>query len=178
MTEETTGRRPGQALADEAVDLDVLTGEVLPALIARLRASRLAELEVREGGWRVRLRRDPRPSRRASRGHAEDGQGPAEGVDGAGEARSPAVGYFSPARGLVVGQGVSAGDTLGSVDVLGIDQEVIAPIDGIVSAVLAETGQAVEYGQVLVEIDPLGGELDVGAGEAAGLSADSGVVAA
>ena len=81
-------------------------------------------------------------------------------MDGAGEARSPAVGYFSPARGLVVGQSVSTGDTLGSVDVLGIAQEVTAPVDGIVSALLAETGQAVEYGQVLVEIDPLGDELD------------------
>jgi biotin carboxyl carrier protein len=177
VTEETTGRRPAQALADEAVDLDVLTGEVLPALIARLRASRLAELEVREGGWRVRLRRDLRSGRRASRGHAREGQGPAEEGDGAGEARSPAVGYFSPARDLAVGQGVSAGDTLGSVDVLGIAQEVTAPIDGIVSAVLAETGQAVEYGQVLAEIDPLGGELEAAAGEAAGHSADSGVVA-
>jgi biotin carboxyl carrier protein len=177
VTEETTGRRPAQALADEAVDLDVLTGEVLPALIARLRASRLAELEVREGGWRVRLRRDLRSGRRASRGHAGDGHGPAEEDDGAGEARSPAVGYFSPARGLVVGQSVSTGDTLGSVDVLGIAQEVTAPVDGIVSALLAETGQAVEYGQVLVEIDPLGGEFDAGGGEAAILSADSGMMA-
>ncbi len=41
---------------------------------------------------------------------------------------------------------------------LGIAQEVAAPIGGIVSAVLAEPGQAVEYGQVLVEIDPLGSE--------------------
>jgi biotin carboxyl carrier protein len=158
VTDETTGRGPGRTIADEAVDLGVLTDEVLPALIARLRASRLAELEVRKDGWRIRLRRDLRAVRRSPRGHAGDAHR-ADDEDPSGEARSPAVGYFSPARGLVVGQGVTAGDTLGSVDVLGIAQEVTAPVGGIVSAVLAETGQAVEYGQVLVEIDPLADDL-------------------
>ncbi len=95
-----------------------------------------------------------------------------------GEARSPAVGYFSPARGLVVGQGVTAGDTLGSVDVLGIAQEVTAPVGGIVSAVLAEAGQAVEYGQVLVEIDPLADDLGGPEGDAAdGLATAPGTAA-
>jgi oxaloacetate decarboxylase alpha subunit len=138
------------------VDLDGLTGDILPALIARLRASRLAELEVRSAGWRVRLRRDLRAPRRAGRGQASDGPaGSTPGAPELGEAASPAVGYFTPAPGLAVGQAVAAGDTLGSVDVLGIDQDVSAPIGGIVSAVLAESGQAVEYGQVLIEIDPL-----------------------
>ena len=70
-------------------------------------------------------------------------------------ARSSAVGYFTPAPDLVVGRSVQAGDLLGSIDVLGIAQEVTAPEEGIVAAVLAEEGQAVEYGQVLAEIDPL-----------------------
>jgi pyruvate/2-oxoglutarate dehydrogenase complex dihydrolipoamide acyltransferase (E2) component len=38
---------------------------------------------------------------------------------------------------------------------LGIPQEVVAPIDGIVGASLVEPGQAVEYGQELVVIEPL-----------------------
>jgi pyruvate/2-oxoglutarate dehydrogenase complex dihydrolipoamide acyltransferase (E2) component len=37
---------------------------------------------------------------------------------------------------------------------LGIPQEVVAPIDGIVGASLVEPGQAVEYGQELVIIEP------------------------
>ena len=37
---------------------------------------------------------------------------------------------------------------------LGIPQEVVAPIDGIVGASLVEPGQAVEYGQELVLIEP------------------------
>jgi hypothetical protein len=52
---------PGQRAPD---DLEALTAEILPALVARLRASRLGELEVRSGAWRVRLRRDPAASAR------------------------------------------------------------------------------------------------------------------
>jgi acetyl-CoA carboxylase biotin carboxyl carrier protein len=158
VTDEGPRGAPGNVAVDLAVDLDALTDEILPALVARLRASRLAELEVRDDGWRVRLRRDLRTARRPSRSHAGDARGPESDDPAASQTRSPAVGYFSPAPGLVVGHAVSTGDTLGSVDVLGIPQEVIAPIGGIVSAVLAEIGQAVEYGQVLVEIDPLGSE--------------------
>ena len=62
--------------------LDALTDEVLPALIARLRASRLAELEVRDSGWRVRLRRDLRD------GPAPVTQPCAAMRDGAGERRA------------------------------------------------------------------------------------------
>jgi multidrug efflux pump subunit AcrA (membrane-fusion protein) len=65
------------------------------------------------------------------------------------------VGYFSPAPGLAVGRSVQVGDQIGSVDVLGIALEVTAPLGGVVSAVLAEQGQAVEYGQPLAEIDPM-----------------------
>ena len=60
MTDDTPERRP-------AVDgFEGLTDEVLPALIARLRASRLGELEVRTDDWHVRLRRDPNAAKRSA----------------------------------------------------------------------------------------------------------------
>ena len=154
MSDETAGRTPAGADGPEH-GLEALTDEVLPALIARLRASRLGELEVRTDEWRIRLRRDlnARP-----RGPASGGTAPEEGGSASlpgSVARSSAVGYFTPAPDLVVGRSVQAGDLLGSIDVLGIAQEVTAPEEGIVAAVLAEEGQAVEYGQVLAEIDPL-----------------------
>ena len=46
--------------ADRSADhaaIDRLSSELLPALIAKLGATGLGELEVREGSWRVRLRR-------------------------------------------------------------------------------------------------------------------------
>ena len=59
MTDERAGRTPPSGADEPAGGLEGLTDEVLPALIARLRASRLGELEVRTSEWRVRLRRDP-----------------------------------------------------------------------------------------------------------------------
>ena len=48
------------------------------------------------------------------------------------------------------GTRVRAGDRLGAVDMLGVAQEVVAPVDGLVGASLVEAGEAVEYGQELV----------------------------
>jgi len=144
--------------------------EVLPALIARLSASELGELEVAEGKWRVRLRRD---ATAPSNGIHATPRAAKPLVDGAARpaavatppatppssrakrrmATSPAVGYYSPRTGLAIGQNVRAGDTLGHVEVLGMPQPVVAPVDGIVGKLLAQQGQAVEYGQELVRID-------------------------
>lgn len=69
---------------------------------------------------------------------------------------SPAVGYFLPLGAQGVGGQVRQGDVLGHVDVLGVRQDVVAASDGVISRLLAEAGQAVEYGQGLVRIDPVG----------------------
>ena len=135
--------------------LEALTEDILPALIARLRASRLGELEVRSGDWRIRLRRDPRSAPRVAVRAATAGATEAQPESIGSVARSTAVGYFTPTEALVVGGSVQAGDLLGVIDMLGIPQEVSAPHDGIVANVLVEEGQAVEYGQALAEIDPL-----------------------
>ena len=184
-------------LADHAA-IDRLADELLPALSAKLAASSLGEIEVREGEWRIRLRRPSdgvaaSPRRSADRpsrtqpGHAGHGHAPAAveghraaGVrdgtvplavgpghpadgDGAGTggadravATSPAVGIFQPRPELRPGTRVRSGDRLGFVDVLGVRQEVVSPVDGIVGASLVESGDAVEYGQELVRLEPSG----------------------
>jgi biotin carboxyl carrier protein len=68
-------------------------------------------------------------------------------------ATSPAVGTFQPGPRAAAGTRVRAGDTLGSVNVLGVPQEVPSPADGIVGATLVEPGMAVEYGQELIRIE-------------------------
>jgi biotin carboxyl carrier protein len=166
-----------------------LADELLPALVAKLGATGLGEIEVREHGWRVRLRRPggaAGPSmtsavarRRdrhdgigergslhghgASIGHAERTDRPPRlllGFDGASArtagrnvALAPAVGIYRPRTDLAAGMRVRAGDRLGAVDMLGIAQEVIAPVDGVMGASLAESGDAVEYGQELLVIE-------------------------
>jgi biotin carboxyl carrier protein len=203
-------RSTGDRLADHEA-IDRLTEELLPALMAKLGASGLGEVEVREGNWKVRLRRPDsgveagqapkrragdRPSR-AQPGHAGHGHAPAAvethktGRDGkalssgngahpepreaaaaAGTsarravATSPAVGIFSARSDLRPGAWVRAGDRLGAVDVLGVPQEVVAPVDGVLGSNLAEPGDAVEYGQELFLIE-LAGVTSGGAGHGA-----------
>ena len=73
--------------------------------------------------------------------------------DARGVATSPAVGIYRPRTDLTVGDRVRTGDRLGAVDMLGVAQEVLAPMDGIVGASLSESGDAVEYGQELLVIE-------------------------
>lgn len=189
----TTAQAEDARLADHAA-IDRLTEELLPALVAKLGASGLGEIEIREGTWRVRLRRPAgsadgtlhgrrstdRPSRpqpgHAGHGHAPaavEGHRPAAIRDGtamtaigpgrpASEpsrdpnravATSPAVGIFQPRPEMRPGTRVRAGDRLGFVDVLGVRQEVVSPVDGRVGATVVEAGEAVEYGQELVRLE-------------------------
>ncbi|HXX60627.1 MAG TPA: hypothetical protein VEI48_04995 [Candidatus Sulfotelmatobacter sp.] len=173
-------RRPPAPATDpsgDAAAVGRLADELLPALIARLEASTLGELEIRRNGWHVRLRRatleagqpEARGRRGVGRPHvaadqvaatgrsaalAAVGPGlPGKGADRRPAALSPAVGYFSPLASLTAGTAVRSGDVLGHVDVLGVRQDVVAPADGVVGRYLAETGQAVEYGQELVRLE-------------------------
>ncbi len=172
------------AAAHEAIGR--LADDIVPALSAALAASGLAEVELREGDWRVRVRRsadaaeaagpDATPSRRRGadrpgRQHATDRPRSHEPVDastnGTGPpsareeradrfravATSPAVGRFRPSPDVPVGLRVRSGDRLGTVDVLGVAQEVSAPADGVVMATLVAADEAVEYGQPLFELE-------------------------
>jgi len=157
-----------------------LTAEMLPKLIARLGESNLGELEVREDGWRVRLRRpqpvngaapasdEPKPARRAEPGATprtaraggaatptDAGTRPVDASDGGrGLVTSPAVGYFLLRDGMAARELVRQGDLIGHVDVLGVRQDVVANHDGVVRRLEVESGQAVEYGQPIARIDP------------------------
>jgi acetyl-CoA carboxylase biotin carboxyl carrier protein len=144
-----------------ATSFDAVIADVIPALAARLRASGLGELEVRTADWRVRVRRDAQTDAAAPRA-APARQGLhirgasaviARGADQPGVARSPAVGYFVPASGSEVGRTVRSGDVLGHVEMLGIQHDVAAPIDGVVIRSIAASGEAVEYGQPLVLVE-------------------------
>jgi biotin carboxyl carrier protein len=173
-----------------------LAEEIVPALSATLAAAGLAEVEVRQAGWRVRVRRaaggvpgaragDAPQARRRSQDRGDRGDradrpgrsGEHDGNDranGSGPpgvhatrgrreaeipdrfravATSPSVGPFRPDPELRRGARVREGDRLGIVDLLGVPQEVVSPVDGIVMAVLVEAEESVEYGQPLVELE-------------------------
>ncbi|MGH2406932.1 MAG: acetyl-CoA carboxylase biotin carboxyl carrier protein [Candidatus Limnocylindrales bacterium] len=92
---------------------------------------------------------DPAPTAAAGTGDGAANRVPADRSVTA----SPGVGYFTARDGLAPGTAVRGGDVLGHVDVLGVRVEVIAPVDGIVARLLADAGEAVEYGQELVRLD-------------------------
>jgi biotin carboxyl carrier protein len=207
--------RDDAARAADHAGIDRLVDVLVPALIAKIGTLNVGELEVREGDWRIRLRRPagagPTHGRRATDrpsrshpGHEQHGHAPgapephraprtatspAAGTASAGPtngsnapalapvgpgrpvpdpapavtpgnpslaqiATSPAVGVFQPGSKAVAGTRVRAGDRLGAVDMLGVPQEVVSPVDGIVIGVIVEGGTAVEYGQELIQLEP------------------------
>jgi biotin carboxyl carrier protein len=170
--DRTDGRDPARRKAEHA-GIERLAGDLVRALATRLETTGLAEIEVTEGGGRVRVRR-PTPgavpggptdgaARGSGRGHAglvavgpgsHDGGGRTAAGPDPGVATSPAVGYFSPRDGMTRGTAVTAGERIGTVDVLGVGHEVTAPIDGVIDEVLIAPGQAVEYGERLMTVEP------------------------
>ncbi|MHB8960041.1 MAG: acetyl-CoA carboxylase biotin carboxyl carrier protein [Candidatus Limnocylindrales bacterium] len=162
-------RNAAQRAADHA-GIARLADALVPALVAKLGAANLGEVEIREGDWHVRVRRPAGTGPRRERPHRaslpivappgaaatapaapgeEAGRGPRQEP-----ALSPTVGMFKP--GVATGTRVRAGDRIATVDLLGIALDVVAPIDGIVIEVYPQAGDGVEYGEELamVEGDP------------------------
>jgi pyruvate/2-oxoglutarate dehydrogenase complex dihydrolipoamide acyltransferase (E2) component len=50
---------------------------------------------------------------------------------------------------------VRVGDRIGSVDELGIGQDLVAPADGLIGATLVAAGEPVEYGQDVIVLEQL-----------------------
>jgi acetyl-CoA carboxylase biotin carboxyl carrier protein len=135
--------------------------ELIPQLTERLAQHGLGEIEVRHGELRVRVARSLEQPATPSRTAAAPTQAavPSDrvGVVLSGPSSqgvtSPAVGFFVYADGLGPGLPVDKGDELGHVDMLGVRHDVRAPRRGLVRNLVTETGEAVEYGQLLIEME-------------------------
>ena len=137
-----------------------------------LDASHLTEIEVEDGGRRIRVARKAAPvagpaiyqaatptagaAPLAAAAQAEvGGSAPADTADAI---RSPMVGtaYLSAEPGAkpfaAVGTQVEAGDTLLIVEAMKVMNPIVAPAAGTVKAVLVENGQPVEFDQPLVVV--------------------------
>ncbi len=166
-----TGEDPG-SLAELARVAD----ELLPPLVARLGVSDLGEIEVRQGSWRVRIRRAaPVPETVATAGAHPVVAGahlsrpatpprwravvtrrhprstPRDPHPPTTRPRSrPPWATSGSIRAWRSGHRVARGDVIGWVDVLGVRQEIVSPADGVVGRFVTEPGDPVEYGQELV----------------------------
>ena len=78
------------------------------------------------------------------------------------EVKSPMVGtyYGAPELGakpyLTVGERISKGQILCIIEAMKIMNEIESEFDGVVKEILAQNAHPVEYGQVLLRIDPNG----------------------
>lgn len=147
---------------DPLAQIERAAAELIPQLTERLAQLGLGEIEVRQGELRVRVARaiEAGPTAPSSRGvPPAQSSLPTDrvGVVASGPSpqgiTSPAVGFFVYADGLGPGLPVDKGDELGHVEMLGVRHDVRAPRRGTVRNLVTETGEAVEYGQVLIEME-------------------------
>jgi len=141
-----------------------VAADLVPQLTERLTRHGLGEIEVARGDLRLRVAAPPvgpsgvTPRAEPAGAMTSPGDAHAAPAADAGPTAlgvvSPAVGFFVYADGLGPGLDVTKGDALGHVEMLGVRHEVHAPRAGTVRHLVAESGEAVEYGQTVVEIEP------------------------
>ncbi len=138
-----------------------LDAEVIRELARLLEETGLAEIEVENSGRKLRVVRGNTsvtafPLPQAAVYPPEITQEPV----GEGAVRSPMVGtaYLAPepdaASFVNVGDDVAEGDTLLIVEAMKVMNPIRAPLGGTVTQILVSDGRPVEYGQVLMVIDP------------------------
>ena len=146
---------------DPLVQVERAAAELVPQLTEKLAQLGLGEIEVRQGDLRVRVAKAlgapvAHANPRVAAQHATpspEGLGAAASGPSAQGVTSPAVGFFVFADGLGPGLAVDKGDQLGHVEMLGVRHDVRAPRRGTVRNLVTEAGEAVEYGQLLIELE-------------------------
>ncbi len=148
-----------QSLRTEVADEEgaAIDRALLETLIQAVEGSAEAEVSVELGGARVTVRRaTPAPIAGAPAG----GGGEAAVDDGLHHVTSPMVGTFyrapSPDADPFVseGQRVELGQTLCLIEAMKLFNEITADVAGVVRKICVENAQGVEFGDLLVLIDP------------------------
>ncbi|MGQ0608048.1 MAG: acetyl-CoA carboxylase biotin carboxyl carrier protein [Chloroflexota bacterium] len=130
--------------------------DLVPQLTERLVRHGLGEIEVSSGDLRLRVARAVAPVATLGASSPPVAAATAREVAAVSASvgvASPAVGFFVYADGLGPGLAVNKGDALGQVEMLGIRHDVRAPRRGTIRHLVAESGEAVEYGQVVLELE-------------------------
>ncbi|WCM27959.1 acetyl-CoA carboxylase biotin carboxyl carrier protein [Sphingomonas sp. QA11] len=142
--------------------------ELVRQLAQMLDETQLTEIEVEDGGRRIRIARKaaaapavhyaPAPVTTPVAAAATPVEAAAP-VASANAVKSPMVGtaYLSPEPGaasfISIGKTVAAGETLLIVEAMKVMNPILAPSAGTVKAILVESGQPVEFDQPLVVVE-------------------------
>jgi oxaloacetate decarboxylase alpha subunit len=150
-----------------AEDADAERGEQIRELVRIVQESGVGEIEIEDSGMRVSVRRADEPAPAAPVAvsavveAAVDEPAAASAGNGTARVESPMVGVFYRAADpgsppfVEVGDTVIPGQTLCILEAMKLFNELKAEAAGTVRAIHAENAEAVEYGQLLFEIDPI-----------------------
>ena len=164
----TIRRRHSREATLLAGDVDATRAERIRELVRIVQESGVAEVEIEDEGMRVSVRRSDEPvvphagpaATEVERAAARESE--ATAGNGLVRIESPMVGVFyrAPQPGapsfVEVGDVVTVGQTLCLLEAMKLFNELKADVDGRVRAIHAENAQAVEYGQLLFELEPIG----------------------
>lgn len=127
------------------------------AVLDAMRDLDLAELEIRIGSERIRLRRAGMVPTQAPTGAPAAAAKPEEPPGHL--VRAPLAGTFfaTPKPGdpafVQVGQQIREGDLVGLVEAMKVFNEVLSDVDGRVARILVRSGDGVAAGQPLLRVD-------------------------
>ena len=150
---------------DAETAVEPARAERIRELVRIVQESGVGEVTIEDAGMRVTVRRsEERPTTTPS-GAPEMAEpaAPAPAVSTVMRVEAPMVGTFyrAPEPGAApyveVGDIVVAGQTLCILEAMKLMNEIKAEAEGQVKSILAENAQAVEYGQVLFELEPVDG---------------------
>jgi oxaloacetate decarboxylase (Na+ extruding) subunit alpha len=170
LLEAIRGRHTGDdSLAASGVDQ--ARAERIRELVRIVQESGVGEISIEEGGMRVSVRRTPDPIEPVLAAATESPAGAADEAlpaaqpagDGVVRVESPMVGTFyrAPQPGappfVEEGDPVGPGQTLCILEAMKLMNEVKADVEGVVRAIHVGNAEAVEFGQLLFELEPING---------------------
>jgi acetyl-CoA carboxylase biotin carboxyl carrier protein len=148
---------------------------IIKTLVGLMNQHDLSEIDLHEGEHRIRLRRGtqqqivqtvsgPAPTAPAASSAATapavTAPKPAAKPGAAIKSPTPGTFYASPSPGappfVAVGSRVTPDTVVCIIEAMKILNEIPAECSGVITKILAENQQPVEYGQVLFEVDPTG----------------------
>jgi len=151
-------------------DVDAQRAERIRELVKIVQESGVGEIEIEDEGMRVSVRRADEPAAAVSPLTAaltivESEPAATTPQEQASPVRveSPMVGVFYRAPRpddppfVDVGDVIVAGQTLCMLEAMKLFNELKAEVDGVVREIHVANGQAVEFGTLLFELDPVGG---------------------
>jgi oxaloacetate decarboxylase alpha subunit len=149
--------------------VELARAERIRELVRIVQESGVGEVTIEDAGMRVTVRRSeertpaPAPAPASSAGEEGEPVVPAPAAASLVRIEAPMVGTFyraaepGAAPYVEVGDIVVAGQTLCILEAMKLMNEIKAEAEGQVRSILVENAQAVEYGQVLFELEPVDG---------------------